>query len=53
MYYSNLAAVHIEQKNYDLAMAELETAIQVAKSGQYDFVKLAKVLARKASVFEK
>ena len=53
MYYSNLAAVYIEQKNYDLAMAELEAALQVAKSGQYDFVKLAKVLARKASVFEK
>lgn len=53
MYYSNLAAVFIEQKNYDLAMEKCEAALEVARSGQYDFVKLAKVLARKASVLEK
>jgi hypothetical protein len=33
MYYSNLAAVFIEQKNYDLAMEKCEAALEVARSG--------------------
>lgn len=53
LYYTNVAAVYIEQKNFEQAIAQCDTAIAIAKDGAYDFVKLAKVIARKASAYEK
>lgn len=49
IYYTNLAAVHIEEKNFDLAVAECDKAIAKSKEGIYDFVKLGKAMARKAN----
>jgi len=49
IYYTNLAAVHIEEKNFDLAIEECDKAIAKSKEGIYDFVKLGKTLARKAN----
>lgn len=48
-FYTNLAAVHFEEKNFDQAIAECDKAIEKAKGGYYDFVKLGKALARKAN----
>lgn len=53
LYYTNMAAVYIEQKKFDQAIAQCDTAIAKAREGAYDFVKLAKVIARKASAYEK
>ena len=49
IFYSNLAAVYIEMKEYDKAIEECDKAIAKTKEGPYDFIKAAKVLARKAS----
>lgn len=50
IFYSNLAAVHMEQKDYDTAMAECDKGIEIAKEQiGYDYTKLAKVMARKAA----
>ena len=43
LYYTNMAAVYIEQKKFDQAIAQCDTAIAKAREGAYDFVKLAKV----------
>jgi len=48
-----MAAVFIEQKKYDKAIEQCDVAIAKAREGSYDFVKLSKVIARKASAFEK
>lgn len=48
LFYTNLAAVHMAEKNFDLAVAECDKAIELTKGCQYDFVKLGKALARKA-----
>lgn len=48
-YYSNLAAVFMEQKEYDKAIAEVEKAIKLAENGPYDYVKMGKSMARKAN----
>ena len=53
LYYTNIAAVFIEQKKYEQAIAQCDIAIAKAREGPYDFVKLAKVIARKASAYEK
>ena len=53
LYYTNIAAVFIEQKKYEQAIAQCDIAISKAREGPYDFVKLAKVIARKASAYEK
>jgi stress-induced-phosphoprotein 1 len=53
MYYSNLAAVYIEEKKFDQAIEQCEIGITVAREGSYDFQKLAKVMARKAAAYEK
>ena len=53
LFYTNVAACHIEQKNFDLAISACEEAEKRAKGKYYDYVKLAKVLARKASAYEK
>ena len=49
IYYSNLAAVYIEMKEFDKAIEECEKAIEKTQGCSYDFKKLAKVYARKAS----
>ena len=48
-----MAAVFIEQKKFEQAIDQCDIAIKRAKEGAYDFVKLAKVIARKASAYEK
>jgi stress-induced-phosphoprotein 1 len=53
LFYSNVAAVHIEMKNFQAAVKSCDEAIEKAKGGPYDYVKLAKVIARKASALEK
>ena len=37
MYYSNLAAVFIEEKKFDEAIEQCEMGISIAKEGTYDF----------------
>jgi stress-induced-phosphoprotein 1 len=53
LFYTNIAACYIEQKMFAEAIAECDKAIELTKGTNYDFVKLAKVLARKASAYEK
>ena len=48
-YYSNKAAVYFEQKDYDSCIAACDEAIESAKGGSYDYVKLGKAMARKAN----
>merc|ERR1719464_2055814 len=48
IYHGNLAAVYIEQKEYVKAIEECDKGIEKTKGTQYDFKKLAKLLARKA-----
>jgi len=53
-FYTNLAAVHFEEKNYVQCIEECDKAITKAKEGHYDFVKLGKAMARKANaLFQK
>ena len=40
-------------KEYDTAIAECDKGIAISKEGAYDFIKLAKVLARKAAALSK
>lgn len=49
IFYSNLAAVFMEQKEYEKALEQCNTGIERAKGKAYDYVKLAKVIARKAA----
>ena len=52
LYYNNKAAVYIEMKQLDLAMQTVDTALEVYNKGSdKDFVKLAKLYARKGSVY--
>jgi len=52
IYYNNLAAVYVEKKQYDKAIEACDKAEDVCKTGgQYDYVKLAKILARKAAAY--
>ena len=52
IYYNNLAAVYVEKKQYDKAIEACDKAEEVCKTaGQYDYVKLAKILARKAAAY--
>lgn len=53
LFYTNIAACHIEQKNFEEAIKQCDIAIERTKGVNYDFVKLAKVMARKASALEK
>lgn len=48
-YYTNKAAVYFEQKDYQKAVEECDKAIEIAKGGHYDFLKLAKAMGRKAN----
>lgn len=53
LFYSNVAACYIEQKKYDEAISMCDKGIESVKGKSYDFAKLAKVMARKASALEK
>lgn len=48
-YYTNKAAVFFEMKNYDECIKACDEAIEIARSGSYDYVKLAKAMSRKAN----
>lgn len=48
-FYTNLAAVYVEMKEYDKAIAECDKVMEMAKEGGYDYAKLGKAMARKAS----
>jgi stress-induced-phosphoprotein 1 len=49
-YYTNLAAVYLEIKEYERAIEQCDHAINKAReSDNYDFVKMGKALARKAN----
>lgn len=53
-YYSNLAAVYMEMKDYDAAIEQCDKVMALSKEGSYDFIKLGKALARKGSaLFQK
>ena len=49
IYYTNKAAVYYEMKQYEKCVAECDRAIQKSREGYYDYVKLGKALARKAT----
>ena len=46
-YYTNLAAVHFEQKDYAKCVEICEKAIDVGRENRADFKLIAKALARK------
>jgi len=48
-YYTNKAAVYFEMKQFDKCIEECDKAIAKSKEGHYDYIKLSKALARKAS----
>jgi stress-induced-phosphoprotein 1 len=52
IYYNNLAAVYIEKKDFDKAIECCDKAEEICKSaGHYDYIKLSKILARKANAY--
>lgn len=54
LYYNNKAATYIELKDYELALQEIARAEQLFEEGvAKDYVKKAKVLARKGTVLAK
>lgn len=53
LFYTNLAAVAIEQGKFDEAISFCEKGVEIAKEGTYDFVKLGKCKARKAAALFK
>ena len=48
-FYSNLAAVYFEMGEFDTVIETCDKVIALAKEGPYDYVKLAKAMARKAN----
>jgi len=48
-YYTNKAAVYFEKKEYDKCIEECDKAIKKSSEGHYDYIKLARALARKAN----
>ena len=54
LFYNNKAAAYIELKEYEEALAEISKAERLFEEGIVkDFVKKAKVLARKGNIFAK
>jgi stress-induced-phosphoprotein 1 len=51
LYYNNRAAVYFEMKDYEKCIAECDTVIKKSQEGYYDYVKLGKALARKATAY--
>ena len=52
-YYTNLAAVYFEMKDFDKVIETCDIVIAISKEGNYDFVKLGKAMARKAGALFK
>lgn len=48
-FYTNKAAVYFEMKNYDECLKCCDQGIETTKGKPYDYVKLAKAMARKAN----
>merc|ERR1719498_3020 len=48
-YYSNKAAVHFEKRDYDACIEACDEGLALMKGGNYDYVKAAKAMARKAN----
>lgn len=54
LYYNNKAAAYMELKDYEEALKAVEVALKVAEDNKIkDFTKLAKLFARKGSIFAK
>lgn len=54
LYYNNKAAAYIELKEYDNALSEIAKAEKLFEEGvAKDYIKKAKVLARKATILQK
>jgi len=51
VYYSNKAAVYFEMKDYENCIKYCDDAAKQAEGGNYDYVKLAKALARKGNAY--
>ena len=52
VYYSNKAAVYFEMQMFDQCIEQCDKAIECARNTEkYDYVKLAKALARKANAY--
>jgi len=51
IYYNNKAACYIEMKQAEKAIDICDKAIELCKGTNYDYAKLAKILARKASAY--
>lgn len=49
MYFSNMAAVYFEMKQFEKAIEECDKGMEICKGANYDFVKAGKILARKAN----
>lgn len=49
LFYNNKATVYYEMKDFDKCIEICDKAIELSKGGNYDYVKLGKALARKAS----
>jgi len=48
-YYTNKAAVYFEMKNYEECIKWCDNGIEAVKGKGYDYVKMAKALARKGN----
>jgi len=48
-FYTNKSAVYLEMKEFDKGIEECNKAIEKTKGKPYDYGKLAKALARKAT----
>lgn len=51
VYMNNIATVYFEMKDYEKCIEVCDKAIEKSKGAHYDYVKLGKALARKASAF--
>lgn len=52
-YYTNLAAVHYESKDYESAVTVCEKAVDIGRENRADFKLIAKALARKGNALRK
>ena len=50
-YYTNLAAVHYEAKDYDKAVQVCDKAVDIGRENRADFKLIAKALARRGGWF--
>lgn len=46
-----MAAVYFEMKQYEDCIAQCDKGIETTKGVAYDYVKLGKIMARKANAF--